>query len=172
MFHRHTSNHPQSSHQRFPIRRQHRNIPCSMRLVSHAQRHPIPTSRTCSGTTGLQNIGLAQGWQASPQRHTLNEVHPGHPKAPSSTPPCMFHHRTSHQPSSSQPKLEGNIATFHSQQGSCRTPKEAPNTASPRKFRHRTAAVNHPRPPTTTPTPQAYAHVRRIVLGAWGWRKI
>lgn len=25
-------------------------------------------------------------------------------------------------------------------------------------------------PPTATPTPQAYAHVRRIVLGAWAWR--
>ena len=106
------------------------------------------------------------------QRHTLNEVHAARPKAPDSTPPCMFHHRTSHQPSSSQPKLEGNIATFHSQQGPCRTPKGAPDTASLRKFRHRTAAVNRPRPPTTTPTPQAYAHVRRIVLGAWGWRKI
>ena len=31
------------------------------------------------------------------------------PKAPGSTPPCMFPHRTSHQPSSNQAKLEGNI---------------------------------------------------------------
>ena len=128
-----------------------------MRLVSHAQRHPIPTSRTCSGTTGLQNIGLAQGWQASPQRHTLNEVHVARPKAPGSTPHCMFHHRANHQPSSSQPKLEGNIATFHSQQGSCRTPKGTRHCLTvqvPPPHRRRqppSSADHHPHAPSIHP---------------------
>ena len=165
MFHHRTSSHPQSSHQRFPIRRQHRNIPCSMRLVSHAQRHQIPTSRTCSGTTGLQNIGLAQGWQASPQRHTLNEVHVARPKAPGSTPHCMFHHRANHQPSSSQPKLEGNIATFHSQQGSCRTPKGTRHCLTvqvPPPHRRRqppSSADHHPHAPSICPC---------VAHSAWG----
>jgi hypothetical protein len=116
--------------------------------MSHTQRHPIPTSRTCYATTRLQNIGLAQGLQAAPQRHTLNEVHVARPKAPDSTPPCMFHHRTSRQPSSSQPKLEGNIATFHSQRGSCRTPKGTRHcftlqVSPPRHRRQPPSTVDH-----------------------------
>ena len=168
MFCRRTSHQPSSSQPKLEG-----HIPCSTSLMSHAQSHLTPPQKACSATTQPSKHRASPRKGGIPQqRPTLNEVHAARPKAPGSTPPCMFHHRTSHQPSSSQPKLEGNIATFHSQQGSCRTPKGAPNTASPRKFRHRTAAVNHPRPPTTTPTPQAYAHVRRIVLGAWGWRKI
>ena len=96
MFHHRTSSHPQSSHQRFPVRRQHRNIPCSTRLMSHAQRHPIPTSRTCSGTTRLQNIGLAQGW---PSITTTSHTQRGSSRTPEGT---QFH-PTLHVSSSYQP---------------------------------------------------------------------
>ena len=96
MFHHRTSSHPQSSHQRFPVRRQHRNIPCSTRLMSHAQRHPIPTSRTCSGTTRLQNIGLAQGW---PSITTTSHTQRGSGRTPEGTQL----HPTLHVSSSYQP---------------------------------------------------------------------
>ena len=99
------------------------------------------------------------------QRHTLNEVHAARLKAPDSTPPCMFHHRTSHQPSSSQPKLEGNIATFHSQQGSCRTPKGTRHCLTvqvPPPHRRRqppSSADHHPHAPSICPC---------VAHSAWG----
>ena len=119
MFCRRTSHQPSSSQPKLEG-----HIPCSTSLMSHAQSHLTPPHQACSATTQPSKHRASPRKGGIPQqRPTLNEVHAARPKAPGSTPPCMFHHRTSHQPSSSQPKLEGNIATFHSQQGSCRTPK-------------------------------------------------
>ena len=119
MFCRRTSHQPSSSQPKLEG-----HIPCSTSLMSHAQSHLTPPQKACSATTQPSKHRASPRKGGIPQqRPTLNEVHAARPKAPDSTPPCMFHHRTSHQPSSSQPKLEGNIATFRAQQGSCRTPK-------------------------------------------------
>ena len=64
--------------------------------MSHAQRHPIPTSRTCSGTTRLQNIGLAQGW---PSITTTSHTQRGSCRTPEGT----RLHPTLHVSSSYQP---------------------------------------------------------------------
>ena len=158
------------------FRRQHCNVPRSTRLMSHAQRHPIPTSRTCPGTAGLQNIGLPQGWpdgvtttpharrgscwtpegtQLHPTLHALSSYRP-------STIPKAAQVRRQHRNSPIETRL-----TLHAR----RRARQLPRFCTC-KFRHRNTAVNRRRPSTTPPTPQAYAHVRRIVLGAWGWRRI
>ena len=106
------------------------------------------------------------------ESRTLNEVHVACPKAPCTTPPCMFHHRISHQPSSSPPKLEDNIAIFHSILNEAhvahrKAPPTLPHRASSATAPPQSTAFNLRPPPLK---PQAYAHVRRIVLRACGSR--
>ena len=89
------------------------------------------------------------------ESHTLNEVHVACPKAPCTTPPCMFHHRISHQPSSSPPKLEDNIAIFHSILNEAhvahpKAPQTLPNRASSATAPPQSTAFNL-RPPPPTP---------------------
>ena len=161
MFCRRTSHQPSSSQPKLEG-----HIPCSTSLMSHAQSHLTPPHQACSATAQPSKHRASPRKGGIPQqRPTLNEVHAARPKAPGSTPPCMFHHRTNHQPSSSQPKLEGNIATFHSQQGSCRTPKGTRHCLTvqvPPPHRRRqppSSADHHPHAPSICPC---------VAHSAWG----